>query len=352
VDNWSFGASDVGVTFGRTVNSQGTTFFVAQRERTPGTANAGLLIGPVVISELMYRPAGTGDEFVELRNLSRESVSLHDFGSGWRFDGITYAFPAGTAMPPGELLLVVPIAPATFRTKYSIPATTRIFGPYTGSQNNSGELIALEKPGEPYTDDTGATAVPYIRVDQVTYTNSAPWATAPNGSGPSLERIHLARFGDEPQNWRSSPQNGGSLGLPPSLDLNQWLAHYFTPAQVSHPLIGAPGADPDGDGLSNFREWIHGLDPWTNDDAPVSFDIDREGDDDFLSLRIRYSLSAVPLSIFADTSADLVNWNLATGVTTGSPLLHGDGTATVIFRHPAPIGAPGREYLRARFATP
>jgi len=356
VDNQPFGASEPGVTFGRHVNSQGLIFFVAQKEPTPGSLNTGPRVGPVVISELMYNPPSGGDEFLELRNISAAPIALYDLdhpANGWRFNGITFSFPTGTVIEAGELLLVVPIAPATFRTKYAVAAATRIFGPYTGAQNNGGELIALEKPAPPISDGTGGTTVPYIVQDQVTYTNAAPWPTSPNGGGPSLERIDLARFGNDSQNWRASPSNGGSMGRPPALTFANWLSLHFTPAQLINPSLSSWEADPDQDGRNNFTEWALGSSPWQADGPSVSQTVVEDTGARYLHIQCRRSLAASGLQIHADTSTTLSSWSFATGLPVGAPIPNADGTETVTFRHPIPISiSPVPHYIRLRLELP
>ena len=51
-----FGAAANGVSFGRYLTSDGREEFVAQSERTLGASNAYPKVGPVVLSEIMYRP--------------------------------------------------------------------------------------------------------------------------------------------------------------------------------------------------------------------------------------------------------------------------------------------------------
>lgn len=62
---------------------------------------------------------------------------------------------------------------------------------------------------------------------------------------------------------------GGALVLGPytvsvggdPLSLDAWRGHYFTDEEAGDPGIGAPDADPDGDGHSNEQEFLAGTDP-------------------------------------------------------------------------------------------
>jgi hypothetical protein len=210
----SFGAADVGVTFGRYTTSTGQVDFTALSTPTKGSANAYPLVGPVVINELMYHPAGGGNsgEFIELRNITAQTISLFDpanTANTWQFtNGVTFTFPQGVSLVAHQNILVVATDPATFRSTYNIPASVPIYGPYTGALGNSGETVALSKPGLP---DPITLAVPYILVDQVQYGTSSPWPTAPDGNGPSLSRITDTSYANDPVNWTAGP-NGGSPG--------------------------------------------------------------------------------------------------------------------------------------------
>src|SRR5207253_2920060 len=137
-----FGSAESGVPFATYTTSAGRTDFVAESTPTPGAANAYPKVGPVVISELMYKPSGTGDEWIELRNVTPATVPLYDVdapANTWQFTaGVTFSFPQGASIPANGYALVVPIDPATFRTRYGIPAGVPIFGPYTGALNNAG----------------------------------------------------------------------------------------------------------------------------------------------------------------------------------------------------------------------
>jgi hypothetical protein len=212
----SFDASERGVSLGRYVKSDGDMDFVAMSEPTPGGANAYPQVGPVVISEIQYNPApaNTGDEYLELHNLTGAPVTLQDLVKtetspgvffvepvSWSFtDGIDFTFPAGTQIPAGGFLIVAK-NPAAFNACYAavLPQGTAVLGPFENGTalSNGGEKVRLCRPGEK------AYGQPrnWIRVDQVNYDDQSPWPTQPDGGGSSLQRIILSQYGNDPANW-------------------------------------------------------------------------------------------------------------------------------------------------------
>lgn len=220
VSSVSFGASANGVSLGRFTTSVGDDFTAMSRrtfgEDNPATVqqfrtgtglpNAYPLVGPVVINELMYNPL-TGDEFLELQNITDNEVPLYDPANpanGWALtNGVDFTFPSSAAVPARGRALVVPVDPETFRLTYSIPLTVPIYGPYTGALNNGGETVELSRPDEP-----DGLVIPYIAVDAVAYDDAAPWPTEPDGTGPSLARLSPATYGNDPLNWQASVPGG------------------------------------------------------------------------------------------------------------------------------------------------
>jgi hypothetical protein len=224
-----FGGSETGVSFGRYYKpSTGNYNFVPMSENTPGLANAYPKVGPIVINEIMYNPswpaaAGkpvgssyTNDqyEYVELRNISNEPVSLYNYDTAqpWKFtDGIDFTFPADipVTIPAGGYLLVVK-DPEAFSWRYPAVPAAKILGPYSGSLNNAGERLQLSMPGD--VDESGALY--YIRVDRVTYSDGSHpedspdgvdhWPTAPDGDGESLTRRDSSDYGNDSENWAAS----------------------------------------------------------------------------------------------------------------------------------------------------
>ena len=52
---------------------------------------------------------------------------------------------------------------------------TNIYGPFTGTLQDNGELIELLRPDSPEQDPDGTVVVPYVGVDSVHYGVRAPW---------------------------------------------------------------------------------------------------------------------------------------------------------------------------------
>ncbi|HKS36867.1 MAG TPA: lamin tail domain-containing protein, partial [Verrucomicrobiae bacterium] len=159
-----FGPAANGVSFGRYATSVGTDFVAMSRHSfgvgTPssvpqfrtggGAVNAYPLVGPIVVSEIMYLPTTTvgtntveiaEEEYLELQNLSANPVPLFDPAhptNTWRLaGGIEFAFPAGVTIPAQGFLLVVNFDPATnavtasaFRMNYGVPGQVSLCGPF------------------------------------------------------------------------------------------------------------------------------------------------------------------------------------------------------------------------------
>jgi hypothetical protein len=151
-----FEAANVGVSFGRYVNSAGEEDFVAQIAPSSGTANAGPRVGPVVFSEIMYHPLNLPDgtendagEYIELQNITGSAVPLYDpFNptNTWRSRGaVDFDFPPWVVLQPGERI-VVGQKPGELIDNYGA-ISTRMFGGYSRKLDNSGERLELQQPG-------------------------------------------------------------------------------------------------------------------------------------------------------------------------------------------------------------
>jgi hypothetical protein len=219
-------ASDAGVSLGRWQKSTGSYNFVSLSEPTPGKANAEPIVGPVVISEVMYHPADAGDtEYVELVNISDAPVALYDVdkASPWCFaddpedPGIELLFPSDppVTLTPGEYLVLAADADQ-LRAEYAIPAGVRVLSWRTGKLADDTQRLQLSKPGG--QDDNGTRS--WIRVDRVVYSDGSrpqdfaggadPWPVQADGKGKSLGRVDLRAYGSDPGNWIATYPSPGA----------------------------------------------------------------------------------------------------------------------------------------------
>ncbi|TMQ01901.1 MAG: hypothetical protein E6L09_01335 [Verrucomicrobia bacterium] len=283
---FTFGAAQNGVSFGRHVTSTGEEHFVAQSSNSLGAPNGGPRVGPVVLNEIMFDPvpvAGTNnnalDEYIELQNISGQSVPLYDpqFPTNtWRLGGgVEFVLPPNLTLPPYGYLLLVNFDPghqmnqlAAFRNKYGLDTSTVMLGPYSGALNNQGERVRLLRPDPPQTAfSPNPGFVPYVLVDQITYSNFPPWPTNATATGLSLQRIDSASYCDDPINWEaalptagranydSGPLDTDADGLP-----DRWeIAHQLDPRDGA--ANSGSAGDPDGDGMTNLQEFLSGTDP-------------------------------------------------------------------------------------------
>lgn len=151
-----------------------------------GAANAAPKVGPVVISKIMYHPQ-SGDEFIELQNLSDAPVPLYDPAqpfNTWQINGPVYQFPAGVTIPAHGKLLVSAVSPITVCLTQEVATGLQVVGPYGLALSDNGQSLSLAKP----SPVTANHRLAYITIDTVEYADLPPWPFEPDGTGPLLQR--------------------------------------------------------------------------------------------------------------------------------------------------------------------
>lgn len=307
----------------------------------------------LVVSEFSYRPAKpsvaedpddlysrTDFEFIEFRNISNELIHL----DGVRLtDGVAFDFSEATnfGIPAGETLLIVEDQSA-FLARYPGVSPEKIAGEYSGNLSNDGERIEILA-----ADDSVIHAF--------TYNDQLPWPTAADGGGFSLELIAPNSKPDHDlgKNWRASH---GIHGTPADfitpMDFETWQNWIFNAAELANPAISGPNADPDGDGWSNFTEFVLGLAPEESRDPPnlIRTTIETEDEEDYLALEFEAWSGSSDVITALQVSSDVINWT-DIGIEVIPSIDNGDGTLTRKFRSSSPMKTFKREFIRLRFSN-
>jgi hypothetical protein len=294
----------------------------------------------IVVSEFHYHPASptaaeiaagfdsSNDfEYIELLNISSDAVDM----TGVRFSGAAdFDFTTGSVgarfVLPGQRVLMVENA-AAFAARYP-GVTTPIAGAFTGNLRNDGGRITLAAANDSIIKD-------------FVYDDAEPWPVAADGPQPpepptgKAYSLVLNNPWTNPDHslassWRASAVAGGKPGQ----------------ADGSI-LIGAPGGDDDGDGLTNLVEHAIGQGPlpattWGPYTPPGGTEAN------YLMFSFSRNLDADGIVAVPEVSEDLVTWSSA-------PLTYlktehkGDGTCIVTWRSTQPQSAlSGRFFVRLR----
>lgn len=157
---------------------------------TLGAANVPSIHAEIVINEIMAAPPSNhaDGEFLELINKSGSTVSL----AGWRMvDGVGFDFPPTATLGAGQYLVLAK-NPTYMTANYG--AIANLYGPFSGTLKDGGELLRLE-------DERGNLA------DLVDYNSGGQWPDAASGAGSSLELIHPDMDNSKPSSWRASDES-------------------------------------------------------------------------------------------------------------------------------------------------
>lgn len=186
---------------------------------SPDDTNRVQLPTAVVLNEICHHPpdpAVTG-RWVELFHRGSQTIDL----SGWRFsEGITYRFPAGTTLAPGEFLVVAD-QPEALRAAHP---GIRILGPFEGRLARGGERLSL-------LDAAGNPA------DTVDYADAGRWPAEADGGGSTLELMDPSADNASPEAWAASDESARSA----------WVRHAYRARAAPAP------------GPTLWNEWVMGL---------------------------------------------------------------------------------------------
>lgn len=176
-----------------------------------GGTNTPHALGPVVFRRLRYAAPAGEIEFVELENVSAETVPLYDLAyptNGWRIEGgISFSFTEPQAMAPGAKWIIANTNNvAAVRRLLGASDAQIVLGPYSGQLASSGERLSLVRPDNPQLPPRpDAGFVPYFVVEQLDYQSVAPWPAEAALADRCLARIASTAPAYQASNWRAEP---------------------------------------------------------------------------------------------------------------------------------------------------
>ena len=172
---------------------------------------------PLAVTELMYHAPSNQLDFIEVRNVSSQTVNLQ----GYKLDrAVDFKFKnaAITSLAPGQFIVAIKDIDG-FTGAYDTNGVA-IAGEYSGDFDNSGEKVELEF----YNND----------LITFTYSDARNWPQAADGAGHSLVPLDSA-VADEPDgslnyggNWRASTYAGGSPGYDDGLPMERVMLNEIT----------------------------------------------------------------------------------------------------------------------------
>ena len=259
-DHVEFSAAQNGVSLGRWPNGTGSLF--PMTSATFDSTNAGPVVEDVVISEVHYSPAmppeGSGLsvaelEFVEVWNGGGATISIEN----WRLNrAIDFEFATGQTLLANGRVAIVSFDPSAepgkateFRAIHGVDASVLLLGPFTGSLDNGGEKLELDRP-----EDVTQLGLGYVLIDRVDYDNDAPWPLNADGQGQSLNRTSATSFGNFVASWQAATPTPGSItgeaNASPVANADSYNLNEGATINVAAPGVLANDTDSDGDSLS------------------------------------------------------------------------------------------------------
>ncbi len=178
-----------------------------------------------------------GFEFIEVRNLTANLVSLQNCVITGGIDTVTIT--ANEILAANESAVLVRDTLA-FRLRYG--SAPRIIYDYAGRLSDGGEPLAL-------------FAADGSLIQSFTYNDSGGWPGRADGFGATLEAVDLNGDFNDPDNWRSSREYGGSpgtVGTGPleTVVINEIMNHSDAPLKDFIELRNLTGA------AVNIGNWI------------------------------------------------------------------------------------------------
>jgi len=188
-NSWEWGVNDsegnwIAGNWGFTVPNQ-----------TPQTLSWTVPVTPaLVINEIMYNSTGSDEEWVELYNNTDQPMSLEN----WKLlDNDAVHTPI--TIPAGYTIDAYGYFTIEVATSGAFPFTPDYDGSGNFNFTNTNDVVRLYNASG-------------ILIDIVSFGDSDPWPTSPDGYGPSLSLFHPDLDNALPESWRGSNEDGGTPG--------------------------------------------------------------------------------------------------------------------------------------------
>jgi hypothetical protein len=305
----------------------------------------------LVITEINYNPALAGPgtpnatdgaqsfEFLELQNVSALPIDLTNVAFTF---GISYTFPTGRLLGPGQRIVVAK-DPAAFATRYPdanyTDLSSKTVGGYTSSLDNGGERLTL----------TAADGT--VLRDLNPYDDQAPWPETADGGGATLVFTTCpeaaAQNASSPFNWFPHALAHGNPGGPDSSSYAVWAASSGASSNGT--------GDGDSDGMADLFEYLFGTSPTVSSShrgpAPgiVRLVVGNEPELPYATLSYTRALSAGDVAVSVEVSPALTpsaTWSASAVFVSRST--NADATETWVWRAPSPMTPGTRVFMRLR----
>ncbi|MGI9241388.1 MAG: lamin tail domain-containing protein, partial [Verrucomicrobiales bacterium] len=190
---------------------------VEVHQSSPGSSD--IVFGLRLDSTEAFEPfQKSDDQWIELLNRGATPVDLE----GWEFtDGISFTFPAGTALGAGEFLVVARDAGALAARFPGI----EILGDWGGNLSRGGERLILRDGNKNIADE-------------VRFFDDGSWPADADGGGASLELIDPDADNGSAGSWEASDEGARS----------SWQTYSYRASGANH------GNDP-----TQYNEFVFGL---------------------------------------------------------------------------------------------
>ncbi len=155
-------------------------------------------INSIVINEINYNSAENYEsgDWIEIYNNSSQLQNLSNWILKDQNNDNSFIFPNNIVLMPYQYLIISNNQNLFLQRYYNVE---NIIGDFNFGLNSNGDIIRL------YDENNNL-------IDVVSYQNSYPWPTQPNGNGPTLELVNPMDDNFLPNSWSVS-DNYGSPGF-------------------------------------------------------------------------------------------------------------------------------------------